>query len=194
MAALGAILAVGQGIMTYAQGAQQAAALKSQANAEESNARIADRNRGVAGEQTAEEMVKLRQRRNLIAGQNASALGDSGIEQTSGLGLALMRANERTYQSDLEKADYNLQAKDLNLRQEVANRLQSAESLRSAAKTTKRMAILSGILTTASGLSGGLKGASSTGSTTGVTGEMTKANAISGVSLPYYKNYNLAWK
>ena len=193
MAALGTILAVGQGIMTYAQGAQQAAALKSQANAEEANARIADRNRGVAGEQAADEMVKLRQRRNLIAGQNSAALGESGIEQTSGLGLALMRANEQTYQKDLERADYNLQAKDLDLRQEVANRLQSAAALRSAAKTTKKMALLSGVLSTASSLSGGLKGASSTPST-GATGEMTKANAISGVSLPYYKNYNLAWK
>lgn len=190
---MAAILAVGQGIMTYAQGAQQAAALKSQANAEEANARIAERNRGVAGEQTADEMVKLRQQRNLVAGQNAAALGESGLEQTSGLGLALMRANEQTYQKDLEKADYNLQAKDLDLRQEVANRLQSAAALRSAAKTTKKMALLSGVLSTASSLSGGLKGASSTGST-GATGEMTKANAISGTSLPYYKNYNLAWK
>lgn len=180
---MAAVMAVMQGVMTFAQGNQQASQMKAQAQqaeyqaaAERANAQIAERNREVAGANAAEELRGARNRKELVAGQNTAALGGAGLESGSGLGLALDRANVMSFEQQTEKIRQNLFTSDLDLRQEVANRNQAAaaadataKNLRSAAKNTRRMAILGGVLTTASGLMGGgkaskaSKGASSGG-------------------------------
>lgn len=166
MSVLGAALSVGRGFMTYAQGRQQANALSGQASQEEANARIAERNRETAATEAANEQVKAMQRRNITSGQNAAALGSGGLESGSGLGAALERANNNAYTNDAQQINRNLASRDLDLRQEIANRQQAASSYRSAAKTTKRAALLNGVLTTAAGLYGGGKAASSAKSST----------------------------
>lgn len=142
----------------------QAQQAEYQAQAERANAQIAERNREVAGANAAEEMRGARTRKDLIAGQNTAALGGAGLESDSGLGSAFDRANVGSFEQQTEKIRQNLFTSDLDLRQEVANRNQAAaaadataKNLRSAAKNTRRMAILSGVLTTASGLMGGGK-------------------------------------
>lgn len=178
---MSAVMAVMQGVMTFAQGNQQASQMKAQAQqaeyqaqAERANAQIAERNREVAGANAAEELRGARNRKDLVAGQNTAALASAGLESDSGLGAALDRANIGSFEQQTEKIRQNLFTSDLDLRQEVANRNQAAaaadataKNLRSAAKNAKRMAMLGGVLTTASGLLGGggkaSKGASSGG-------------------------------
>ena len=63
MGALAApLLAVGSGVMTYMSGRQQAAGYDAQAQAQEQNAAIAERNRQTAADQAARQQQEARQR------------------------------------------------------------------------------------------------------------------------------------
>ncbi len=162
------VMAVMSGLMAFAEGNQQAAQMKAQAKQEEyraaaerANAQIAERNREVEGKNAAEALNQARDKKELVSGQNTAALGSAGLESTGGLAAALDRANNSSFEKQSEKIRQNLFGSDLGLRQEVANRLQaaqaaeiSAKNLRNAAKSTKRMSILKGIMATASGITG----------------------------------------
>ena len=84
-------------------GRQQAAGYDAQAQAQEQNAAIAERNRQTAADQAARQQQEARQRYNLIQGQNTAALAAGGLESGSSLGAAFGRANANAFEETLER-------------------------------------------------------------------------------------------
>lgn len=156
--ALGAALAVAQGVSQYGQSLNEAEAYKAQARMDEQNARITERQREQVNYQTLEDRRKIAARADLISGQNNAAFGAGGIDSGSGTALDLATANLDMYKKDSTMLDYNLGNTDTDLRQTIANLNQSAKANKQAAKTTKRMGLFNSILGTASSIYG-MKGA-----------------------------------
>lgn len=187
MGALAApLLAVGSGVMTYMSGRQQAAGYDAQAQAQEQNAAIAERNRQTAADQAARQQQEARQRYNLIQGQNTAALAAGGLESGSSLGAAFGRANANAFERDSRTINENLANVDLNYRQNIYNAQAAAANYRSAAKMTRKMSLLGGIMTTAQGLySSSLGGKASKGSDNFSLDPYTLTNAGRGKSMTF---------
>lgn len=152
-----AAMAVAQGLSQYGQAQSEAAAYKQQAQVDEQNVRITERQRTLASEQSLNEQRQLLARKKLIAGQNAAAMGAGGADSSSGTAIDLRTANESVYRQDRQTLDRNLVNQDWEMRQNIANLEQSAKANRKAAKTTKRAGAINAILSTAVNLYG-LKG------------------------------------
>lgn len=188
---LAGALTAASGLSQYGQSKAQAQAYSNQAQVDEQNARITERQRELASEQSLSEQRKLMARKKLIAGQNTAAMGAGGVASDSGTATDIRLANEEVYRQDRQTLDRNLINTDWDLRQNIANYEQSARANRAAAKTTKRAGLINSILSTAVGLYGlkGMKSASTSSATSKLGTDYTKLfGGLNTKGDPYYKN------
>lgn len=129
----------GQRRAIMSQAEAQAAAYRAQAETDQRNAQLKNREQEQVADNYARQAEELRQRRRIVEGQQRAQAGSAGLGMGGSM-LDLLSAGTEAYNQDKMTLLTNQRNDNFNKRLEETNYLNSAEGNRVAARNTMRQA------------------------------------------------------